>query len=117
MTLHMPFAPGVVRLRATAKLDPYSKQQVGEDWKDPDRKTIPGASVLTVNSTDPADPLRKRIITTKTLSMPPTSDIVETDRIEYDGTVYTIDGEITRDQNPFTGDFLTASAILRGSRG
>lgn len=117
MSLHMPFAPGVVRLRATEKIDPYSQEVVGEDWKKPDRKAIPGASVLTVNSTDPADPLRKRVITTKTLSMPPKADVVETDRIEFDGQVYVIDGEIQRDRSPFTGDVLEASAILRRSNG
>ncbi|VXB75183.1 hypothetical protein [Pseudoclavibacter sp. 8L] len=117
MTLHMPFAPGVVRLRAAKTVDPYSEEEVGEDWKKPDRLTIPGASVLTVNTTDPADPLRKRVITTKALSMPPASDVVETDRIEFDGQVYVIDGEIQRDRSPFTGDVLEASAILRRGNG
>lgn len=117
MSLHMPFAPGVVRLRAKVKTDPYSKAPVGEDWKDPDREVIAGAAVLTVNSTDPADPLRKRVISTKNLTLPPTADVVDTDRIEYDGKVYTIDGEIQRDTNPFTGDTLAATAILRGSNG
>ena len=80
----------VIRLR------PQTKQSRGSaipDWSNPDRLEIKGCSVQPVSTGLSQDGRVLGLFEGYTVYMPPGADIKAGDRIEYDGNVYTINGE------------------------
>lgn len=62
------------------------------DWSDPDRKVISGCSVQPASTDLAQDGRVLGILDGITCYMPPNADVLEGDRIEFEGILYTIDG-------------------------
>ena len=62
------------------------------DWSNPDRIVISGCSVQPAATDLSQDGRVLGILDGMTCYMPPGADVVEGDRIEYEGILYTIDG-------------------------
>lgn len=97
----------VTRLRA-----PYIEQRGTKvrDWSNPDQLEVTGCSVQgTTGSTTWTDD-RHPVTAGATLYAPPGADIVDGDRIVYNGTTYAVDGAPVEWQSP-TGmvDHVTAN--------
>ncbi|GAB3889503.1 hypothetical protein [Terrabacter terrigena] len=65
------------------------------DWTEPDAKPIPGCSVQPGGGSEFAD-RREAITTLYTVWAPISADVLDSDRVEFAGTDYEIDGAIER---------------------
>lgn len=81
----------VTRLRPSSTTDDYGNTVA--DWSAPVTLTIVGCSVQPGGGSDQFDN-REAITTLYSVWAPLTADVVDTDRIEFAGTVYDIDGNI-----------------------
>lgn len=79
----------VIRIRPTYK---NVRGSSVPDWSNPDRKVISGCSVQPASTDLSQDGRVLGILDGMTCYMPPAADVVEGDRIEYEGILYTIDG-------------------------
>ena len=92
-------APVIVRVRnAPGGVDEYGDPVAGTT----DRTTLEGAFVAPRESTEIVNRGRAGVIVGLTLFAPYDTDLVFTDQIEVDGTLYDIDGEPGKWRNPFT---------------
>lgn len=79
----------VVRIRPTTKDVRGSRVP---DWSNSDRKVISGCSVQPASTDLSQDGRVLGILDGMTCYMPENADVLEGDRIEYEGIIYTIDG-------------------------
>lgn len=93
----------VTYLTAKREVDPYSGQPVGLDWDEPTRTEAPEAFVLNSSSSNTND---GQSTTTEIAWMLfiPTGEVEPKpgDRVEFDGTVFAMNGRPLRQRNPFT---------------
>jgi len=84
--------------------DPYSGLPVGEDWESPTRTDAPTAFVLSA-ATDKANDGTSATVTLTWTLFVPEGEISPgpSDRVEFDGQVFSLDGKPIREVNPFTG--------------
>lgn len=115
--------PGVTkwrRLRARKVNDPYSGEQSGEDWSNPETLDFTGA-LASSSSTRTPDGLREQTTSTAYLTSPdPTLDIMPGDRIQAlpdDGRCWEVSGYPSRDVNAFTSWQPTVEIPLSEYRG
>ena len=80
----------VIRLRPTMR---QSRGSSIPDWTDPDRLEIKNCSVQPAATGLSLDGRVLGLFEGYTVYMPPGTDVRAGDRIEYDGNVYTINGE------------------------
>jgi len=64
-----------------------------QDWTHPEERTISGCSMQPAGTSLSQDGRIQGITDGYTCYMPPGSDVLTGDRIRYNGTVYTINGE------------------------
>ncbi|GGH34214.1 hypothetical protein [Microbacterium album] len=103
--MSFPFGKTVYRLRAKPILDPYSQEQIGEDWSEPDVQPIEGAFVAHTSTSMLGGATRSQALEAKSLYCGP-ADVRKGDKIRdgEDGAIYTIDGiPPASDTHPFTG--------------
>lgn len=81
----------ITRLRATTGEDDYGN--TSSDWGTPDRLPIAGCSVQPAAGSELVDN-REAITTLLIVYAPITADVIDTDRVEYGGTVYDIAGPV-----------------------
>ncbi len=79
----------VVRIRPATTA---SRGSTVPDWNNASRLVIGGCSVQPAGTELSQDGRVLGVVDGMTCYMPPTADVKEGDRIEYAGTVYTIDG-------------------------
>lgn len=72
----------------------YERGSAIPDWSDPDVKEIGGCSMQPATTTLSQDGRVLGILDEYTLFAPPGADIKAGDRIEYNGQVYAIDGDV-----------------------
>lgn len=99
----------VIRLRASVVEDAYHNQVL--DWDNPTRMVIPGCRVQPLD-TDAYDADRNAVIVRLRLILPPGVDVVSTDRIEWRGAPYELDGAVG-EVDSATGALAHGEAILR----
>lgn len=87
----------VTRLRATTITQ---RGSVIPDWSNPDRLAIPGCSMQPAGTSLTQDGRVQGTTDGYTCFLPPGADVLAGDRIEYDGNVYTINGEPRTWQSP-----------------
>lgn len=83
----------------------------------PDALTVSGCAVAPRSSSEPTERGRVGVIVGLTLYAPYGSDIIHTDQIEVDGTVYDIEGEPGLWANPFTGSRPGMEVALKRAEG
>lgn len=86
--------PNFARQTVT-RIRPTTKDVRGSsvpDWSNPDRKMISGCSVQPASTDLSQDGRVLGILDGMTCYMPPNADVLEGDRIEFEGILYTIDG-------------------------
>lgn len=84
----------VVRLRAGARTDRYSKQDVAADWATP--AELPLATVAPAaptTSRESAEQGREAVVSGWTLYLEPGADVTERDRVRVRGLVYKVAGK------------------------
>lgn len=102
MTLSRLLTDSVVILRAPAAADRYgSRSRTGRDWSDPVRTTSrahvqPGARAESGGDRD-------TVTTGIRIWLPAGTDVTATDRIEWDGRTWEVDGEPQRWRPPRPG--------------
>ena len=81
----------VTLLRAAETENEYGNTE--RDWVNATRTAVSGCSVQPVQG-DEATVGRDTIVSRWRLFAPADADIIATDRVEYDGAVYDVDGEV-----------------------
>jgi hypothetical protein len=99
-----PHGETVTRLRATPTLDPYSGEETGADWDDPDELEIPrcaidGSRTREVNTTD-----RDAVVTDYVIWPDAQYDVRSGDRLVVKGLTCEVVGRPWSPENPFNGD-------------
>lgn len=116
----MPGATKWRRLRARKVNDPYSGEQTGEDWSNPETLDFTGA-LASSSSTRTPDGLREQTTSTAYLTSPdPSLDIMPGDRIRAlpdDGRCWEVSGYPSRDANAFVSWQPTVEIPLSEYRG
>ena len=86
----------VTRLRGIVKVDPYSGEATDVDWTTPDRLALEGSSVQPEQGSE--ETFDRDMVTSRwrLWHHNPGADLDARDRIEYDGDVYEVDGEVMR---------------------
>lgn len=82
----------VYRLRGTEVGDTWGGKQI--DWSNPDRKKIRGCSFQPIEGEE-FNEGRDAIVTRWNWFGPANADVRSTDRIEYRGITYDVDGSVT----------------------
>ncbi len=100
--MSMMFNQTAVRLRAGMKTDRGGNQI--PDWSNPDRLTVTGLNIQPNNQSETADEQRDAVITGyRVQSAEGTApDIKATDRIEWNGSTFEVDGEVAAWPDLFT---------------
>jgi hypothetical protein len=98
-----PYGETVTRLRATTVTDPYSGEETGKSWTDPNIALIEGCAFNPGDSTEPLQDARQSVITRPTVYAPYNADIAAADRLVVRGTTYEVDGRPLPWKSPFTG--------------
>lgn len=81
--------------QTVTRVRPGAKEERGStipDWNNVSKLVIPGCSVQPSSTSLSQDGRVLGIESSFTLYMPPTADVAEGDRIEYDGDTYTVIG-------------------------
>jgi len=108
----------VIRVRPVSP----GTDQYGDPVDDVERTPIPGAYVAPRSDEPPADSElaargRVGVVVGLTLYMPADFDLRRTDRVEVDGVLYDVEGEVGRWLHPYTGWAAGATATLRRAEG
>lgn len=107
-------APVIVRVRST----PGGTNQYGDPIASTvARTTIEGAFVAPRESSDIDGGGRTGVLIGLTLFAPYGSDLRDTDDIEVDGVLFTIEGDVGQWRNPFTSWEAGASVALKRVEG
>lgn len=91
------------RLRPFTALDPYSEEDITEDWSTPYALTIPGLAFNPGSSNEPSEVGRNSVVTQPEVYAPVGVDILASDRLTIRGKTYLVDGNPAEWVNPFTG--------------
>lgn len=103
----------VTVLRAPLVDDGYGNQV--PDWSEPTRTDVPGCRLQPERAAEYV--LDREAVTTRwRLFAPEGTDLRATDRVEYAGVVYQVDGEPERWPSP-TGRLAHVEALLRRTEG
>ncbi len=98
-----PYGITVTRQRGTAVLDPYSGEETGISWADPDEIEVEGCAFNPGGSTEPVEVGRAAVVSKPTVYAPFGADIRAKDRLKIGDTTYDVDGRPAPFKNPFTG--------------
>jgi len=101
--MEFPFGTTVKRLRAKPILDPYSQEQIAEDWSDPDEVDLDGAYVGGSSTSRVLGESRTQALEARSLYCAPDADVRLGDKIQDGSKVYEVDGIPDAETNPFTG--------------
>lgn len=84
------------RLRGVVADDPYSGESTEISWDDPSRLVLAGSSVQPEQGSE--ETFNRDMVTSRwrLWHYNPDADVLARDRVEYDGDVYEIDGEVQR---------------------
>ena len=91
------------------RLRPGTKTERGSvipDWSDPDTKEIGGCSMQPASTSLSQDGRVLGLLDEYSLFTPPDADIRPGDRIEYNGKVYEIDGDVRVQPAPLRLDHI-----------
>lgn len=99
-----PYGETISRLRGTPKLDPYSEEQTGIDWANPDTLEVPRCAIddsktRETNATD-----RNAIVTDFVIYPDGQYDIKAGDRLVIRDLTCEIVGRPSTPRNPFNGE-------------
>lgn len=83
----------VTRIRAVLVPDEYGTPGINRDWTNATEIDIPGCEVQPLPSTE-YDAGREAVTTRWRLFAPVDADIIASDRVRVDGTVYEADGDV-----------------------
>jgi hypothetical protein len=104
----------VIRVRST----PPGADQYGDPIEGTvERVPIPGAFTAPRLSDEVDGRGRAGVVVGLTLYLPYSFDLQRTDRVEVDGVLYDVDGDVGRWQQPHTGWLAGATAALRRAEG
>jgi hypothetical protein len=93
----------VTVLRAGTKVDPFSGEEIAEDWATPNRTDVEGCVVVPRTTSEPLEAGRAPVIVGYTVHMPWGTEITARDRVELYGEVWQVDGYPFPWKNAFTG--------------
>lgn len=99
-----PFGEIVTRLRGTAIPDPYSGEETGINWDDPDELEVPRCAVDDSKTRETNDANRNAVVTDFVVYPDTQHDIESGDRLVVRGLVCEIVGRPSTPVNPFNGD-------------
>lgn len=103
---------------AIVRVRPQGEDQYGDPIEgESARTTIEGAYVAPRESSEPSERGRVGVIVGLTLFAPYDTDLLHTDQIEVDGTLYEIEGEPGQWRNPFTDWEAGLTVALRRATG
>lgn len=113
----MIWTQSVVRVRAGTRTDRAGNTV--KDWTTATRTTIGQLSVQPNQQSERAEPDRVSVVTGwRVLSAPGTNpDVRSDDRVEYDGLLCEVQGEVGRWPDPFTGAVHHVEWQMRRSTG
>lgn len=92
-----------VRLRPFATLDPYSEEEIVEDWEAAYELSIPGLAFNPGSSNEPTEVGRNSVVTQPEVYAHVGDDILAGDRLRIRGLVFQVDGDPQEWRSPFTG--------------
>lgn len=98
--------PAVYRLRSTSALD--SDGDSVESWDTPERTLLRAAVVQPVSTKEEDGVIRRLVSDEYLLLVPGFPDLKATDRVEYEGDVWRIDGTPIRRRAQGSGSYTTA---------
>lgn len=102
--MEFPYGEQATRLRASAKVDPYSGEPTGQDWSSPDELDLGRGAFDPGASTEPTADGRNAVITTPAWLGPDVdADILAGDRLRVRGRVWEVLGDPLRYSHPITG--------------
>ena len=101
-----------VRLRGTPVTDPYSGEETGVDWSNPDRLVLPRVSVQPVAGNEVTFD-RATVVSRWWLWVPGRPDVTAYDRIEFEGESYDVDGDVL----PWPGRLAHTQVMLKRTEG
>jgi hypothetical protein len=112
----MMFLQSIVRVRAPVVTDRYNNRK--RDWDDATRLTVEGVNVQPAGTPPRSDEStidRQTTVTSWTLQTREgvDLDLLETDRVEFDGMTLEVDGRVGRWPDPFTGAVHHVEARLK----
>lgn len=91
LTTSSLIGPAVYRLRATSGTDSYGDPV--EDWAEPERTKLRNAVVQVPKSEEDESPTANVVVADRVLVVDGVADLTSSDRIEYEGEIWRIDGE------------------------
>lgn len=109
----MNYPETVVVLRAPLVTDAYGKQV--RDWANAVPTTVEGVQVQPASSAEPVEVGRVSVVTSMRLLTPigVDLDLLRTDRVQWAGGTWLVDGEVARHKRPSTGAVHHVEAILK----
>lgn len=103
-------AETVTRVRGVASSDAYGNETI--DWSNPDRLPIAGCSVQPEQGSEETFD-RSMVVARWRLWGPSMMDLSARDRVEHEGLVYEVDGEVLR----WPGRLAHATCLLKRVEG
>lgn len=102
----------VIRVRGLPTVDPYSQEVTGVNWGRASRAELPGAVIAPQTTTETAEDGRVTVRTFFQLLLPGVvgEDIADTDRFEFAGKSWMVEGDVLEYVHPFTG--WTAGTVV-----
>ena len=97
--MYFPLGQTITVVRPTWVLDDYGDLQ---PTGPPTRTDITDCAVAPRSSSDITEPARQGVLIGLTVYAPIGADIQPTDRIEFDGDLFDIDGDIGKWRSPFS---------------
>lgn len=90
-------------LRALMVEDPFSGEEVSEDWSSPITFEVEGCIIEPRTTAEPLEAGRAAVVVGYTIHMPYDTDITAKDRVRLFDEVWNVDGYPFKWKNPFTG--------------
>lgn len=102
--MQFPVGQTVTIIRATYVVDDFGDLR---PTGPPSRTVIAGCALAPRSSSDVTEPARQGVLVGLTLYIPdPAVDIVPTDRVEWGGVLYDIDGDVGVWRSPFAAGLV-----------
>lgn len=90
-------------IRAGVTVDPFSGEEIAEDWNNPTVTVVPNCIIEPRTTSEPVPNGRTAVITGYTVHMPYGSDVTAKDRVRLYGETWNVDGYPFKWKNAFTG--------------